>query len=131
MATLRRFMALLLVVQRLTRDLAGKPGPTFPDRALKPGLLARDDASSNRHPAPYLFCLSMIPGQTRTAFVPRENRYPLFRIMLRGRFLPQKGSPAKRDRAHLTRCGAIYSENAKKQWFVWHLVSRFGHGSWP
>jgi hypothetical protein len=45
-------MALLLVVQRLTRDLAGKPGPTFPDRALIPGILARDDASSNRHPAP-------------------------------------------------------------------------------
>jgi hypothetical protein len=34
------------------RDLTGKPGPTFPDRALKPGILARDDASSNRHPAP-------------------------------------------------------------------------------
>jgi hypothetical protein len=26
-------MALLLVVQWLERDLAGKPGPTFPDRA--------------------------------------------------------------------------------------------------
>src|SRR6478609_6237172 len=38
MATLRRFMALLLVVQRSTRDLAGKPGSTFPDRALKPGI---------------------------------------------------------------------------------------------
>jgi hypothetical protein len=49
-------MALLLVVQRLTRDLTGKPGPTFPDRALKPGILARDDASSNRHPVPsFLF----------------------------------------------------------------------------
>src|SRR4029078_10726862 len=34
------------------RDLTGKPGPTFPDRALKPGILARDDASSNRHPVP-------------------------------------------------------------------------------
>jgi hypothetical protein len=45
-------MALLLVVQRWMRDLTGKPGPTFPDRALKPGILARDDASSNRHPAP-------------------------------------------------------------------------------
>jgi hypothetical protein len=28
-------MALLLVVQWLERDLAGKPGPTFPDRASK------------------------------------------------------------------------------------------------
>jgi hypothetical protein len=27
-------------------------------------------------------CLSMISGQTRSAFVPRENRFPLFRIML-------------------------------------------------
>src|SRR3981189_145415 len=33
MATLRRFMALLLVVQWRGADLAGKPGPTFPDRA--------------------------------------------------------------------------------------------------
>jgi hypothetical protein len=31
-------MALLLVVRRLERDLAGKPGPTFPDRAQKPGI---------------------------------------------------------------------------------------------
>jgi hypothetical protein len=31
MATLRRFMTLLLVGQWLERDLAGKPGPTFPD----------------------------------------------------------------------------------------------------
>jgi hypothetical protein len=93
------------------RDLTGKPGPTFPDRALKPGILARDDASSNRHPAPSI-CLSMISGQTR------ENRYPLFRIMLRGRFPPQKGSPAKKTGQYLMRCGAIYSENAKKQWFV-------------
>jgi hypothetical protein len=37
--------------------------------------LERDDFSSNRHPA-LSFCLSMIFS---------ENRYPLFRIMLRGR----------------------------------------------
>src|SRR5882757_1207823 len=36
MATLRRFMALLLVVR--WRDLAGKPEPTFPDHAQKPGF---------------------------------------------------------------------------------------------
>src|SRR3954471_9578295 len=36
MATLRRFLALLLVVR--WRDLAGKPGPTFPDHAQKPGF---------------------------------------------------------------------------------------------
>jgi hypothetical protein len=43
----------------------------------------------------HLFCLSMISGQTRTAFVPRENRYPLFRIMLQGRFSPKKEARPK------------------------------------
>jgi hypothetical protein len=33
----------------------------------------------------YLFDLSMISAQTRSAFVARENRYPLFRIMLQSR----------------------------------------------
>jgi hypothetical protein len=28
------------------------------------------------------FCLSMISAQTRSVFVAKENRYPLFRIML-------------------------------------------------
>jgi hypothetical protein len=78
-------MALLLVVQRWMRDLTGKPGPTFPDRALKPGILARDDASSNRHPAP-----SILFEQDLS-----ENRYPLFRIMLRGRFPPKKEARPK------------------------------------
>jgi hypothetical protein len=43
--------------------------------------LERDDFSSKRHLA-LSFCLSMISAQTRSAFVARENRYPLFRIML-------------------------------------------------
>jgi hypothetical protein len=30
----------------------------------------------------YLFDLSMIPAQTHSALVARENRHPLFRIML-------------------------------------------------
>jgi len=30
----------------------------------------------------YLFCLSMISAQTRSAFVARKNQYPLLRIML-------------------------------------------------
>ena len=30
----------------------------------------------------YLFVLSMISAQTRSAFVARENRWPLFRITL-------------------------------------------------
>jgi hypothetical protein len=40
-----------------------------------------DDASSNRHPN-LSSCLIMISAQTRSAFVARENRCPLFRIML-------------------------------------------------
>jgi len=46
-----------------------------------PILLERDNFSSNRHPA-LSFCLSMISAQTRSAFVAREDRYTLFRIML-------------------------------------------------
>src|SRR5205809_4486387 len=61
----------------------------------------------------HLFCLSMISGQTRTAFVPRENRYPLFRIILRGCFLPQKGSPAKRT-GHTLRVAAQYIQKTPK-----------------
>jgi hypothetical protein len=38
--------------------------------------------------ATQFFCLSMISAQTPPAFVARETRYPLFRIMLQG--------PAKR-----------------------------------
>jgi hypothetical protein len=29
-----------------------------------------------------LYCLSMISAQTRSAFVARESRHPIFRIML-------------------------------------------------
>src|SRR5947209_19023160 len=43
--------------------------------------LERDDFSSSRLPA-LSFCVSMISAQTRSAIVARENRYPLFRIML-------------------------------------------------
>src|ERR1700730_12891264 len=38
MAMLRRFIALLLARTMLERDLAGKPGPTFPDHTQKPGV---------------------------------------------------------------------------------------------
>src|ERR1700710_1460256 len=51
-----------------------------------------------------------------------ENRDPLFRIALKAwnlRALRRpKRKPGQKDRAHLTRCGAIYSEIAKKQWVV-------------
>jgi hypothetical protein len=52
--------------------------------------LEQDDFSSNRHPV-LSFCWSMISAQTRSAFVARENRCPLFRIMLMVR---QNDSPA-------------------------------------
>src|SRR6266702_4801047 len=45
--------------------------------------------------------------------------------------LAPKRKPGQKDRAHLTRCGAIYSENVKKQWFVWHLVSRISGSRAP
>jgi hypothetical protein len=87
-------MALLLVVQRLTRDLTGKPGPTFPDRALKPGILARDDASSNRHPAPsILFEHDLRANAYRVC--PEGKPVSTFRIMLRGRFSPKKEARPK------------------------------------
>jgi hypothetical protein len=65
-----------------------------------------------------------------------ENRDPLFRIALKtlkfeGAQAPKKEARPK-DRAHLTRCGAIYSEIAKKQWVVeWIPSAReglFGRG---
>jgi hypothetical protein len=43
--------------------------------------LERDDFRMNRYRT-LIYCLSMISAQTRSAFVARENRYPLFRIML-------------------------------------------------
>jgi hypothetical protein len=62
-----------------------------------------------------------------------ENRDPLFRITLinlkcdraTAWTLAPKRKPGQKTGQYLMRCGAIYSENAKKQWFVWHLVSRF------
>jgi hypothetical protein len=56
-----------------------------------------------------------------------ENRDPLFRIALKtlkfeGAQAPKKEARPK-DRAHLTRCGAIYSEIAKKQWVVERIPS--------
>jgi hypothetical protein len=52
----------------------------------RPGAAIRNVSGSssvktNRHHARYLY-LSVISAQTRSAFVARENRYPLFRIML-------------------------------------------------
>jgi len=43
--------------------------------------LKRDEIWSDRHRA-LILCLSMISAQTPLAFVARENRFTLFRIML-------------------------------------------------
>src|SRR5215475_8360801 len=50
-------------------------------RAARRFNLEHDVIRWNRHHALAL-CLSMISAQTRSAFVARENRFPLFRIML-------------------------------------------------
>src|SRR5438552_19144421 len=70
MATLRRFMALLLVVLRLTRDLAGKPGPTFPDRAQKPGILFSFEHDLFGKP------VSTFPDHARGALRPQQEARP-------------------------------------------------------
>jgi hypothetical protein len=44
-------------------------------------LLKLDEAGMNPHRASAC-CLSMISAQTRSAFVARENRFALFRVML-------------------------------------------------
>jgi hypothetical protein len=112
MATLRRFMALLLVVQRSTRDLAGKPGPTFPDRALKPGILARDDASWNRHPAPsILFEHDLRENAYRVC--PEGKPVSTFPDHAPGALFPQKGSPAKKTGQTL-RVAAQYIQKTPK-----------------
>src|SRR5438132_7691184 len=95
MATLRRFMALLLVVH------GGRAiSPENRDRLLriallKPGILARDDASSNRHPAPsILFEHDLRANAYRVC--PEGKPVPTFPDHAPGGAFPQKGSPAKR-----------------------------------
>jgi hypothetical protein len=112
-------MALLLVVQWWMRDLTGKPGSTFSKNRAAQTLEYRCVMTLLRIVIQlHLSCLSMIFP---------ENRYPLSRSCSGGAFPKKEARP--KDRAHLARCAAIYSENAKKQWFVWHLVSRFGQGA--
>src|SRR5205807_8939862 len=106
MATLRRFMALLLVVHGGCAISPENRDPLFRIALLKPGILARDDASSNRCPAPsFLFEHDPFgkPVSTFPDHAPGAQWAP-------------KRKPGQKDRAHLTRCGAIYSENSKKQW---------------
>src|SRR5205807_2116136 len=75
--------------------------PLFRIALLKPGILARDDASSNRHPAPsFLF-----------EHDPFGKPVPTFPDHAPGAQWAPKRKPGQKDRAHLTRCAAIYSEN--------------------
>src|SRR5438552_9144962 len=92
-------------------------------RFSKPGILARNDASSDRHPAlSILFEHDLRANAYRVC--PEGKPVATFPDHTPGALSPPKRKPGQNDRAHLTRCSAIYSENAKKQWFVWHLVSR-------
>jgi hypothetical protein len=64
--------------------------------------------------------LLLLKSDNGWSVISPENRDPLFRIALktwnsRALKAPKKEARPK-DRAHLTRCGAIYSEIAKKQW---------------
>jgi hypothetical protein len=54
-----------------------------------------------------------------------ENRDPFFAVRTLKSVAAQRAKKEARpmDRANLTRCAAIYSENAKKQWVVCGLVS--------
>jgi hypothetical protein len=67
--------------------------PLFRIALLKPGIPARDDVSSNRHPAPSIL-LSMTGSWLRGAF-------------------PQKGNPAKRT-GHTLRVAAQYIQKTPK-----------------
>jgi hypothetical protein len=60
-----------------------RPGAGFSEgqSAASVHQLKLDEIGLNRHRALAL-CLSMISAQTRSAFVARENRFTLFRIML-------------------------------------------------
>jgi hypothetical protein len=90
-------MALLLVVHGGCAISPENRDPLFRIALLKPGIPARDDASSNRHPAPsILFEHDLRANAYRVC--PEGKPVPLFRIMLRGRF-PPKRKPGQKDRA--------------------------------
>src|SRR5215475_6663988 len=59
------------------------PRPAFPCSMPWSRISRRNpEHDVNHHHALALFSLSMISAQTRSAFVARENRFPLFRFML-------------------------------------------------
>src|SRR6516164_1090106 len=60
--------------------------------------LEHDVIRWNRHHALAL-CLNMISAQTRSAFVARENRFPLFRIMLSRAFSSEVGTGSREENA--------------------------------
>jgi hypothetical protein len=89
--------------------------------------LERDEFRMSHHRA-LAYCLSMISAQTRSAFVARENRCPLFRIMLQRRTCAG-GAPGSDGRVRLSALCSVLRVNAPR--FV--LLQRFkqpcGHAS--
>jgi hypothetical protein len=80
------------------RDLTGKPGPTFPDRASQ-NLEYWCVMTLLRIVIPRrLFCLKHDLRANAYRVCPEGKPVPLFRIMLRGRF-PPKRKPGQKDRA--------------------------------
>src|SRR5436189_77684 len=67
------------VAEVISCDLFSKTQLSMAQRSHFPyrACLERDDFRMNHHRA-LAYCLSMISAQTRSAFVARENRYPLF-----------------------------------------------------
>src|SRR6185436_8293721 len=130
MATLRRFMALLLVVQRLTRDLTGKPGPTFPDRALKPGILARDDASSNRHPAPSILFEQCLRAKAHRV-CPEGKPVPAFPDHAPGALSPKKEARPKGPGNTLCVAAQYIQKTPKNNDLFAIWLADFGHAAGP
>src|SRR5258705_13440441 len=98
MATLRRFMALLLVVHGGCAISPENRDPLFRIALLKPGIPARDDASSNRHPAPsILFEHDLRANAYRVC--PEGKPVPTFPDHAPGALSPPKRKPGQKDRA--------------------------------
>src|SRR6266704_7042578 len=77
------------------------------------GPLARDDFSSNRHPA-LSFCLSMISGQTLRV-CPEEKPVPTHRIVARGHAFPDHALTSRtRRRYGQSDCRGIAAEHHQK-----------------
>jgi hypothetical protein len=121
-------MALLLVVHGGCAISPENRDPLFRIALLKPGILARDDASSNRHPAPsILFEHDLRANAYRVC--PEGKPVPTFRIMLQGRFPPKKEARPK-GTGHTLRVAAQYIQKTPKNnglFGIW--LADFAHGA--